>query len=460
MRNVVFLFLMVLGTTLWAQFDDVYSSSPWDYEEAEAVSYTSSDESYNASIHDATIYSDIDFYNDEYWMYDDYDFRYSRNINRFYQPIYGTTYYDFRYTNGFYYTYNPWDWGVNIYVNASPWRPRRWGWNAGWNNAWWGGGFGPTYSVTTYYGWVNPWPSMVNPWHTSWGYGGLGWNNTWFGGYTNWYGHQYWAYNNPFCSGYGFNYNDWYADAGNVHYGPRLGGKSYGNRTKNKSFVMQEDGFDNPRMRAQGLSLSSTSGSRASQANGNKMGSTSVNDGTTRQNNQSLNASGSASHNSLDNRSSDINTISKGGDNVSSQGINQQGTYQGTFQSHESIQTNRRTESVGSGFNNSDRSHNNSAFQENNSNQSSRGNKTENGSNVQGNQRGQSSQGNGTFSNSRRSSSGNSSSGNKSSNQNKTNRSNGGGGHFGNGGRSNNSGGSNRSNGGGGSNPRSRGGGR
>ena len=451
MRNVVFLFLMVLGTTSWAQFDDVYSSSPWDYEEAEAVSYTSSDESYNASIHDATICSDIDFYNDEYWMYDDYDFRYSRNINRFYQPIYGTTYYDFRYTNGFYYTYNPWDWGVNIYVNASPWRPRRWGWNAGWNNAWWGGGFGPTYSVTTYYGWVNPWPSMVNPWHTSWGYGGLGWNNTWFGGYTNWYGHQYWAYNNPFCSGYGFNYNDWYADAGNVHYGPRLGGKSYGNRTKNKSFVMQEDGFDNPRMRAQGLSLSSTSGTRASQANGNKMGSTSVNDGTTRQNNQSLNASGSASHNSLDNRSSDINTISKGGDHVSSQGINQQGT----FQSHESIQTNRRTESVGSGFNNSDRSHDNSAFQENNSNQSSRGNKTENGSNVQGNQRGQSSQGNGTFSNSRRSSSGN-----KSSNQNKTNRSNGGGGHFGNGGRSNNSGGSNRSNGGGGSNPRSRGGGR
>lgn len=219
---------------------------------------------------------------------------------------------------------------------------------------------------------------------------------------------------------------------------------------------MQEDGFDNPRMRAQGLSLSSTSGTRASQANGNKMGSTSVNDGTTRQNNQSLNASGSASHNSLDNRSSDINTISKGGDHVSSQGINQQGT----FQSHESIQTNRRTESVGSGFNNSDRSHDNSAFQENNSNQSSRGNKTENGSNVQGNQRGQSSQGNGTFSNSRRSSSGNSSSGNKSSNQNKTNRSNGGGGHFGNGGRSNNSGGSNRSNGGGGSNPRSRGGGR
>ena len=48
-------------------------------------------------------------------------------------------------------------------------------------------------------------------------------------------------------------YNDWYADAGNVHYGPRLGGTSYGNRTKNKSFVMQEDGFDNPRMRAQGL---------------------------------------------------------------------------------------------------------------------------------------------------------------------------------------------------------------
>ena len=95
--------------------------------------------------------------------------------------------------------------------------------------------------------------------YNSWGYGGLGWNTGWYGGYSNWYGHQYWAYNNPFCSGFGFSYNDWYADAGSVHYGPRLGGKSYGGRTKSKSFVMQDDGFDNPRMRSQGLSMPAVS---------------------------------------------------------------------------------------------------------------------------------------------------------------------------------------------------------
>lgn len=457
MRNVLFLFLMVLGMTSWAQFDDVYSSSPWDYEEEEAVSYTSSDESYNASVHDATIYSDIDFYNDEYWMYDDYDFRYSRNINRFYQPIYGTTYYDFRYTNGFYYTYNPWDWGVNIYVNASPWRPRRWGWNAGWNNAWWGGGFGPTYSVTTYYGWVSPWPSMVNPWHTSWGYGGLGWNNTWFGGYTNWYGHQYWAYNNPFCSGFGFNYNDWYADAGNVHYGPRLGGISYGNRDKNKSFVMQEDGFDNPRMRAQGLSLSSTtSGSRASQADGNKMSSSSSNIGVTRHDNQTLNTSRSTGQASMYNRSSESNTTSKNGDNASSQGVNQQATFRGNIQSGDNTQRHQNTGDVNSGYSNTERNTNHSQID-----QSSRGNKVGSNANVQRSQDQQSSHGNGSFSNSRRSNSGSSSSGNKGSSHGNVNRSNGGNtGNIGNSGRSNNGGGSNRSNGGGNSNPRSRGGGR
>ena len=456
MRNVVFLFLMVLGTTSWAQFDDVYSSSPWDYEE-ESVSYSSSDDSYNASINDATIYSDIDFYNDEYWMYDDYDFSYSRNINRFYRPIYGTTFYDFRYTNGFYYTYNPWDWGVNIYVNASPWRPRRWGWNADWNNVWWGGGFGPTYGVTTYYGWVSPWPSMYNTWHTSWGYGGLGWSNTWFGGYTNWYGHQYWAYNNPFCSGFGFNYSDWYADVGNVHYGPRLGGISYGNRDKNKSFVMQEDGFDNPRMRAQGLSLpSTTSGTRASQAGDNKMGSSSPNYGVTRHDNQSLNTFQSAGQASTYNRSSESNSTSKNGANASSQGVDQQATFRGDIQSRDNTQWHQNTGNVNSGYSDNDRNTNHSQ-----DDQSARGNKAGNNSNVQRNRDQQSSQGNGNFSNSRRSNSGSSSSGSKGSSNGNVNRFNGGNiGNIGNGGRSNSGGGSNPSNGGGSSNPRSRGGGR
>ena len=48
MQNVVFLLLMFLGMTSWAQFDDVYSSSPWDFEDDTEMTYTTADESYYA----------------------------------------------------------------------------------------------------------------------------------------------------------------------------------------------------------------------------------------------------------------------------------------------------------------------------------------------------------------------------------------------------------------------------
>ena len=462
MQNVVFLLLMFLGMTSWAQFDDVYSSSPWDFEEDTETIYTTADESYYASSNEATMQSNDDIYWDDNWVYDDYDFRYSQNLNRFYQPVYGATFYDFRYTNGYYYTYNPWDWGINIYVNYSPWRPRRWGWNTAWNSTWWGYAFGPTYSVTTYHGWVNPWLSMYN----SWGYGGLGWNSGWYGGYSNWYGHQYWAYNNPFCSGFGFSYNDWYADAGSVHYGPRLGGKSYSGRTKSNSFVMQDDGFDNPRMRSQGLSMPAVSSEgRAAQNDYNSAASNAIHTGRTRQSIQVGNISSSVSHSSLNNQASERNAASKVGDNASNKEINQQGNGRGSVQSFDHTQTHRKTENVNSDFSSTNRNGNqaekNSTLQQN-GNQISRGGKTENNSNIQGSQRQQSSQQNGSFSNSRRSNSGNTSSGSNRSNQNNTKRSNAGGGNRlnrGSGG-SSNGGGGNRSGGGSNSNPRSRGGGR
>ena len=70
---------MFLGTSSWAQFDDVYSSSPWDFEDDTEMTYTTTDESYYASTNDATMYSNNDTYWDDDWVYDDYDFRYSQN---------------------------------------------------------------------------------------------------------------------------------------------------------------------------------------------------------------------------------------------------------------------------------------------------------------------------------------------------------------------------------------------
>ena len=71
MQNVVFLLLMFLGMTSWAQFDDVYSSSPWDFEEDTETIYTTADESYYASSNEATMQSNDDIYWDDNWVYDD-----------------------------------------------------------------------------------------------------------------------------------------------------------------------------------------------------------------------------------------------------------------------------------------------------------------------------------------------------------------------------------------------------
>lgn len=220
---------------------------------------------------------------------------------------------------------------------------------------------------------------------------------------------------------------------------------------------MQEDGFDNPRMRAQGLSLpSTTSGTRASQAGDNKMGSSSPNYGVTRHDNQSLNTFQSAGQASTYNRSSESNSTSKNGANASSQGVDQQATFRGDIQSRDNTQWHQNTGNVNSGYSDNDRNTNHSQ-----DDQSARGNKAGNNSNVQRNRDQQSSQGNGSFSNSRRSNSGSSSSGSKGSSNGNVNRFNRGNiGNIGNGGRSNSGGGSNPSNGGGSSNPRSRGGGR
>jgi hypothetical protein len=57
-------------------------------------------------------------YNGDY-----YDYEYSSKIKRFYEPAYGYGYYDPYYTNSYWYDYNPYSWGVSIYLGYNWWAP-------------------------------------------------------------------------------------------------------------------------------------------------------------------------------------------------------------------------------------------------------------------------------------------------------------------------------------------------
>ncbi|MBR5784623.1 MAG: hypothetical protein IKY43_05595, partial [Bacteroidales bacterium] len=58
---------------------------------------------------------------------DYYDYAYTARIRRFDSPMIGIGYYDDYYTNMYWYTYNPSNWGVSIYLGYNWWYPS-WCW--------------------------------------------------------------------------------------------------------------------------------------------------------------------------------------------------------------------------------------------------------------------------------------------------------------------------------------------
>jgi hypothetical protein len=122
--------------------------------------------------------------NNNYFYDDYYDYAYSARLRRFYNPYDGFGYYDNYYTNYYWYTNNPWDWGVSIYCGSPWWYPSFYSFDpywGGYNNYW---GFG----------------------HSHWGwYGNNGWGN-----------HGYWDGYGNYASNY---YNSY--DHNSHYYGPR-----------------------------------------------------------------------------------------------------------------------------------------------------------------------------------------------------------------------------------------------
>ena len=135
------------------------------------------------------------YYDDDY-----YDYEYSARLRRYYSPAIGYGYYDPFYTNSYWYDYNPYNYGVSIYLGYNWWAPSY------------------VYYSPFCYGPVFPYQHFgyYDPWYNPYGY--YGYNNYWHG-YNNGYWDGYYnglyasAYNNPFY------YNSY--DGNSTYYGPR-----------------------------------------------------------------------------------------------------------------------------------------------------------------------------------------------------------------------------------------------
>lgn len=168
MKNLYLVFgLLILNSTLWGQ-DDIYDD-PEPY-----VQPVYSTQNQSRSYEPSTYNNDLGDYNP------DFDYRYSRNLRRMYDPYYmmptsaWMNMYSYPQFASFYNPYwgnsvvisigNGWNnWGWN---NWNSWGWNSWGMNYGWNNWNYGWNFSPYYG----YGGMNPWCNSYNYYRHSWGH--------------------------------------------------------------------------------------------------------------------------------------------------------------------------------------------------------------------------------------------------------------------------------------------------
>ncbi|MFM7078877.1 MAG: hypothetical protein ACKOYC_03690, partial [Bacteroidota bacterium] len=157
--------------------------------------------------------------NNYYYDEDDYyDYAYSSRIRRFHTNVgYGYGYYNDYYTNSYWYDYNPWSYGVSIYLGYRWWRP---------NYTYY---YNYCYTPIGYYGY-NPWyapgynPYYYSPYYSYWGGYGNGYNHGYNNGYWDGYYDGYYGnYHNPYY------FNSY--DNSSYYYGPR--GRRGGNLASN-----------------------------------------------------------------------------------------------------------------------------------------------------------------------------------------------------------------------------------
>ncbi len=143
------------------------------------------------------------YYDDVYDHDDYYDYGYAARIKRFHNNVGSYGYYDSYYTNSYWYSNNPWNYGTSIYLGYSFW--------------------GPSYNVYSY----NP----ANYWYSSMGWGCDPWYSPF--GCQPYYGYSpYWGYN-PYMYGYMNGYNNGFY---NGYYNGNAYNNNYFNSYDNNSY--------------------------------------------------------------------------------------------------------------------------------------------------------------------------------------------------------------------------------
>lgn len=185
--------LLLLSTSLIAQFDDVYYDPDRQSEKStRSLPKENYSDDQNTST-DSKSYNNQEYgYDDEYS--EDYDYYYTSRIKRFHQGRTNFDYYDPYFVDVYHYDpFSAFLWGTDIYaINNSYsdyWRWRRWNrhnrWNAYtyWNHWDWCYGMSPyTMSYRYYY-------QPYDPWCYYGGYNSYGFNNYYYGNnYNNHHG--------------------------------------------------------------------------------------------------------------------------------------------------------------------------------------------------------------------------------------------------------------------------------
>jgi hypothetical protein len=159
------------------------------------------------------------FYQDDY-----YDYAYSARIRRFHSGV-SFGYYDPWFTNMYWYTYDPFFFGISIYMTYSWWYLTPWvrySWYWGWGSSW---------------DWVPGW----------------GWGSGYLYGYNHGYWNGYWnGYYNGLNNGLAINYYNSFDS--NSWYGSRGSSSGAGNGTNTREprslgQIYQNATGDNPQMR-------------------------------------------------------------------------------------------------------------------------------------------------------------------------------------------------------------------
>ena len=179
------------------------------YTDEELAQAQAADDSSRYESPDGNTYITNNYYGDDY-----YDYAYSARLKRFHSNAYHHSYYSDYYTNMYWYDYDPWNWGISIYMGYNWWYPSyysRWYW---------------PYHSWGYHDWWSP--------YSYYGYGGYGYyHGYWHGyydGYWNGYYGNYWGGN--------YYYNSY--DDNSHYYGHRRGvggsGGISGSNRRDQSF--------------------------------------------------------------------------------------------------------------------------------------------------------------------------------------------------------------------------------